>query len=151
MRLTTNFSLSEFRCNDKAKTPVPTELIPNCKRLAVNLQILRYRLSAGSTYPVKIKVVSGYRTLEHNAAEGGEDGSLHLKALAADIKCYFNAAEGGEPDNWVQISPDVVYQAILYCIKEGTMTEGGVGKYPTFTHYDPRGTKARWTGRSKKP
>jgi hypothetical protein len=31
-------------------------------------------------------------------------------------------------------------------IAQGKIIEGGVGIYPTFVHYDIRGTKARWSG-----
>ena len=37
-----------------------------------------------------------------------------------------------------------VRNIILELIKEGKMCKGGVGIYPTFTHYDVRGYNARW-------
>ena len=39
MKLSDNFSLSEFRCNDG--TDVPDEYMDNVRKLAENLQILR--------------------------------------------------------------------------------------------------------------
>jgi uncharacterized protein YcbK (DUF882 family) len=119
VKLTTNFSLGEFACNDAAKTPVPADMIPNVKRLAVNLQVLRYKLGHSIT------IISGYRTEAHNKAVGGAPKSLHLKALAADIRVH-------------AINPALVYRAIEDCIAEGTMQDGGLIVYDRWVHYDNR-------------
>jgi len=37
-----------------------------------------------------------------------------------------------------------VADAIEFLINTGMLKEGGVGRYNTFTHYDIRGTRARW-------
>ena len=42
------------------------------------------------------------------------------------------------------VAPDDVYDAIEFLISEGLVKEGGLGRYNTFTHYDTRGTRARW-------
>jgi len=124
MQLTKNFSLSEFDCKDGTK--VPTQFIPNVQKLANNLQVLRDYLGV----PVRI-TGSGYRTPSHNKKVGGAKNSQHLPAKAADIN-----ADGFTP---VQLA-----KVIEKLIAEGKMTEGGIGIYKGFVHYDIRGTKARW-------
>lgn len=123
MQLEQNFKLSEFRCKDG--TDVPEELMDNVKQLAKNLQVLREHLGTSIT------VISGYRTPEYNKKIGGAKRSQHMLAKAADI-----------------IVPGLtsleVRDTILKLIKEGKMDKGGVGIYPTFTHYDVRGRNARW-------
>jgi hypothetical protein len=44
------------------------------------------------------------------------------------------------------MTPKQVLLVIERLIKEGKMMQGGIGVYNTFTHYDIRGTKARWNG-----
>jgi uncharacterized protein YcbK (DUF882 family) len=127
MKLTDNFSLSEFRCNDVRGTNVPPELYDNVKLLAKNLQVLRDFLGE----PIHLN--SGYRTPAHNKKVGGESNSFHMRAMAADITCKSK-------------SPSQLAVVIETLISEGKMRQGGVGRYAGFTHYDVRGTKARWNG-----
>lgn len=121
--LTANFSLSEFACRDG--TPVPMEYRDNVRRLAENLQVLRDDLGAA------IRVSSGYRTLAYNRSIDSEDTSQHVLAKAADIIVTGHG-------------PSEVHARILELISGGRMAQGGVGLYPTFVHYDVRGTPARW-------
>lgn len=124
MQLTKNFSLSEFDCKDGTK--VPANLIPNVQKLANNLQVLRDYLG------VAVRITgSGYRTPSHNKKVGGAKNSQHLTASAGDIN-----ADG--------YTPKQLAVKIEELIKQGKMTEGGIGIYKNFAHYDIRGTKARW-------
>lgn len=79
-----------------------------------------------------ITVLSWYRTLAWNRRVGGARKSRHLEGDATDI-----VIEG--------VDPALVYAKIVELIKAGKMLPGGVGKYPTFTHYDTRGRNARWS------
>lgn len=124
MKLTKHFSLQEFDCKDD--TPVPEQFYPNVKILADNLQALRDHIKK----PVIISG-SGYRTKKHNTKVGGAQKSLHLTASAADISV-------------INYSPAQLAIIIEELIGEGKMKQGGIGIYPTFVHYDTRGTKARW-------
>lgn len=124
MRLTENFDLSEFDCKDG--TPVPEKYMQNVKTLAQNLQVIRDEIEG----PLHISG-SGYRTVKHNKKVGGAPQSQHLTASAADISA---------PD----LTPMELASIIEKLIVEGRVKEGGVGVYPTFVHYDIRGTKARW-------
>lgn len=125
MQLTKNFNLIEFACHDG--TPVPEELIPNCQELAENLQIIRDEIKA------PLFLLSAYRTKKHNKAVGGETNSYHMKAMAGDLMSP-------------KVPPPVLRSTILRLIKQGKLKQGGVGSYKTFTHYDVRGTMARWNG-----
>lgn len=118
MKLTKNFSLKEFG-------DVPDEYIPNIQELANNLQVVR------DFFDAPIKVTSGYRSPEHNKSTGGAKNSQHLLGKAADFK-----VKG--------IPPEVVTATIAALIRIGAIKEGGIGLYKTWTHYDTRGTKARW-------
>jgi uncharacterized protein YcbK (DUF882 family) len=123
MRITENFSLSEFDCKDGSE--LPTALLPNVLDLADNLQVLRDYLG------VPISINSAYRSLEHNRKIGGSTSSQHLLAKAADIVVESK-------------TPEQVANIIKYLISEGKMIQGGLKAYNTFTHYDIRGHKARW-------
>ena len=123
MKLTTNFSLSEF---NKHNFEVPNDVLRNLIELAKNLQVLRDEVKK------PIKITSGYRSPEHNAKIGGAKASQHITGKAADIKI-----EG--------MTPKQVAAVIEKLIAAGKITEGGIGIYKTWIHYDIRGTKARWT------
>jgi uncharacterized protein YcbK (DUF882 family) len=123
MKLTKNFSLSEFDSKDSAK--MPDEVFLKIFKLAENLQILR------DHFNLVITINSGYRSPIHNARIGGVPSSRHLLGEAADI-----VVEGKTPTE--------VFKAIEQLIKDNKMKEGGLKAYQTFTHYDIRGTKARW-------
>jgi uncharacterized protein YcbK (DUF882 family) len=123
--LTKNFSLREFRCRDGSD--VPPEYMDNVRLLAKNLQVLRDHIG------LPIRVISGYRSPPYNRKIGGARKSQHMLAKASDIK-----VDGMHPDD--------VRSTILQLIEEGKMMQGGVGRYLTFTHYDVRGRKARWSG-----
>lgn len=125
MKLTENFNLDEFHCHDG--TPVPNEYLENVMELAKNLQILRDEIKA------VITIISGYRTPEYNSREDvkGKPKSKHLIAQAADIVTRAH-------------TPQQLAFIIERLIKEKKMKQGGVGIYPSFVHYDIRGTKSRW-------
>ena len=125
MKLSKNFDLREFNCKDKDGTPVPTELMPNVYELAQNLQVLRDHIN------IPIHINSGYRTEAHNEAVGGSKNSRHLLAEAADITTR-------------DLSPKQLYSIIEKLIQAGEIKQGGLKAYKGFTHYDVRGTKARW-------
>jgi len=122
MMLSEHFSLDEL---NKHKFDMPDEVLDNLKMLAVQLEIIRAHFNA----PVIIN--SGYRNLEYNRNIGSKDTSQHVKGTAADIVVK-------------DVSPDEVADALEFLINTGMLKEGGVGRYNTFTHYDIRGTRARW-------
>jgi uncharacterized protein YcbK (DUF882 family) len=125
MKLTKNFNLSEFNCNDGSVTPYA--VLENLRLLAKELQVLRDFIGR----PITIN--SGYRSPKYNRRIRGAKYSQHLKGTAADIK-----VDG--------LSAKEVHGIISELIKDGRMKEGGLGKYSSFTHYDIRGKRARWNG-----
>lgn len=122
MKLTENFSLEEL---NKHNFDLPQEVLDNLKMLAVQLEIIR------AHFNVPVTINSGYRNLEYNRNIGSKDSSQHVLGTAADI-----VVEG--------VNPDDVADAIEFLIMGGMLKEGGVGRYSSFTHYDIRGTRARW-------
>jgi uncharacterized protein YcbK (DUF882 family) len=122
-KITTNFSLEEFKCKDGGD--IPNSVLSNIVELARNLEILRSAINK------PIAITSGYRSPKYNAKIGGVKDSQHLRGTASDIK-----VKG--------MTPKEVALVIEGLIESGKMKEGGIGVYPTFTHYDIRGRKARW-------
>ena len=129
MKLTKNFSKSEFDSKDGA--PMPHEVLFNVQKLANQLQALRNVVNA----PIRIN--SAYRSPSHNKKIGGVPNSQHVFGRAADI-----VVKGKTP---LQVA-----QIIEGMIASGDMLQGGIGVYDTFTHYDIRGSKARWDFRKNK-
>lgn len=127
MKLTENFSKSEFDSKDGSE--MPCEVLENIKELATNLQELRNYLK------VPIRINSGYRSPEHNKSIGGVKNSQHVLGKASDVATS-------------TFSPEQIKDAILFLISKGRMKNGGIGIYNTFVHYDIRETPARWDNRS---
>ena len=121
--ITANFSLNEFDSKDGAK--MPEEVKKNIKQLAVNLQVIRD--AAGCA----IHINSAYRSPSHNKRIGGVSNSKHMFGLASDLTSRNH-------------TPEELYQLIDELIDEGRISEGGLGLYKSFVHYDIRGTRARW-------
>ena len=126
VQLTKNFYLDEFQCKDLSD--IPLEVFDNILELADNMQVIRDILKR------PITVNSGYRSPEYNEKIGGKKGSKHKLGQACDF-----TVKG--------LMPNEVAKAVKMLITEMLISQGGVGMYDTFTHYDIRGTKARWDNR----
>ena len=122
-KITKNFSLEEFKCKDGSE--IPNDVLPNIIELANNLQVLRDAIGKSIT------INSGYRSPKYNAKIGGVKDSQHVKGKASDLRVS-------------GMTPKELAEVIEELIKRKKMKEGGIGIYPNFTHYDIRGTKARW-------
>lgn len=123
MRLTKNFWLNEFNCNDG--TVVPNHLLDNVKSLSMDLQVLR------DYFDSPIKINSAYRHELYNSTIGGSKNSQHILAKAADIVV-------------VGVSANEVANKIEELMNNHTITNGGLGRYNNFTHIDIREYPARW-------
>ena len=123
MQITENFNISEFMSKDGAK--MPHNVLVNIKELAKNLQVIRNIVCA----PISIN--SAYRSILHNKAVGGAKNSYHVKGMAADV-----TIQG--------LTPKDVHTLLSELMEDGTISQGGLGKYDSFTHYDIRKTRARW-------
>jgi uncharacterized protein YcbK (DUF882 family) len=126
MKLTSNFSKSEFEC--KSGEEMPLDVLENVKLLAIQLQ--KIREYAGK--PIRIN--SAYRSESHNKAIGGVKTSQHILGKAADI-----TIDTFTPDEVVSIIENMLTNEML-----GGFYIGGLGSYNTFTHVDIRENKARW-------
>jgi uncharacterized protein YcbK (DUF882 family) len=122
-KISENFRLQEF--DSSCGREMPLEVQKNVIQLGQNLQVLRDYLGASIT------INSGYRSPQLNRKIKGATRSQHLLGTAADI-----VVKGHTPKQ--------VADAIELLISQGKMREGGLKAYGTFTHYDIRGTKARW-------
>lgn len=103
---------------------MPAESVTALTRLCVRyLEPLRARFG-------RVTVISGHRTLEHNAQVGGAPRSQHVYGrfgygVAADVVC-----ERGSVRDWARLLD--------------ALGAGGVGSYPTHVHVDNRRGRARW-------
>ena len=116
-RLSTNFRVNEFACEDGSDVVFVSD------GLVQVLQAIR------SHFGRAVTVSSGYRTPSHNKKVGGAEYSQHLYGLAADI-----TVKG--------IKPKTV-AAYAETMLPGT---GGIGVYDWGIHIDVRKTKSRWNG-----
>ena len=131
MKLTKNFSKSEFEC--KCGCEIPDNVLENVKKLAEQLQIIRDYVQE----PIIIN--SAYRCLRHNRMVGSNDRSQHPKGKAADIVIL-----GFTPDETASVIENMLTNETL-----PSFHIGGLGRYNTFTHVDIRDNYARWDNRSK--
>ena len=116
-KLSANFKVREFACKDGTD---PVFVAPELVKI---LQKIRTHFGK----PVTIN--SGYRTVTHNAREGGAADSQHLYGLAADI-----VVSG--------VAPKTVYAYAEKLLPN----KGGIGLYAWGVHVDVRETKSRWKG-----
>jgi hypothetical protein len=91
MKLSTNFSLSEFVRSDTADrmgidNDLPIELMTNARATADMLERIRAYLVSDSGKSIPIIITSGYRCPQLNRAIGSGDTSDHRKAMAADFR-----------------------------------------------------------------
>jgi len=123
-RLSKNFNFSEFASKDGAE-PTP-DVLENLRKLTRNLEVIREHFGN-----VPIKINSGWRSPAHNAKIGGVKNSQHVKGKAADI-----VIKG--------FTPRQIAAELEKLIAAKKISQGGIGVYPNFLHYDIRGKKARW-------
>ncbi len=124
MKLTNNFSKSEFDCS--CGCDMPLGVLHNVQKLANQLQALRNVVGS----PIKIN--SGYRCQNYNDnVVKGAKNSQHKLGKASDIVIE-------------EMTPQETFELIDLLINEGELLQGGLSAYATFTHYDIRKTKARW-------
>jgi uncharacterized protein YcbK (DUF882 family) len=117
IQLSKNFKLSEFTCNDGSGKVLYSPVLID------KLQKLRDKLGKS------IRIVSAYRTPEHNKKVGGAPKSQHMEGIAADIK-----VSGVTPLDVAKAALSVGFTGI------GIYTHDG--NY--FTHVDVRASKSYW-------
>lgn len=117
--LTPHFRLSEFDCKDG--TAVPKDLYYNVRMLAGTLEAIRFYCKC----PLIIN--SAYRSPQHNKKVGGAKNSYHLSAMAVDFR----------PKNF---DLRTLFDDMHHFMLKGLIPKGALILYPTFIHYDRRGT-----------
>ena len=139
MKLTNNFALEEFIesrfYNKEVQENVwedyemnREQLEPNIVKLAESLQALRDYIGKA------VNINISYRPVWWELQNKRDGTSQHCLGKAADL-----VVKG--------MKPDELADTIEKLIAEDKMSEGGLGRYNSFTHYDVRGTKARWDNR----
>ena len=120
-KVSENFKLREFKCNDNSRV-----IVLNSKLVSV-LELARRHFGKA------IKINSGYRTVAYNASlRNSSPKSQHTHGNAADI-----VVSG--------VKPIDVYNYF----NSNYSDTYGVGIYNTFVHIDVRPTKSRWDYRTK--
>ena len=117
-KLTANFRVREFACQDGSDTIFIAEKLPWA------CQYIRSRTKK------PFKPNSAYRTESHNKAVGGEALSRHLYGMAADIPVL----PGYTPHEMAQI------------FREFAPDYGGCGIYSWGIHIDVDPEKREWVG-----
>jgi uncharacterized protein YcbK (DUF882 family) len=114
-QLSKNFNSSEFQCpcNKCVDQFISQELVDKLQKVR-------------DLYAKSIKVNSGYRCPEHNAAVGGKIGSAHMSGLAGDISPTLMTID--ELDE-------------LYELCYNNFDNIGDGRIKKFTHVDVREPK----------
>jgi uncharacterized protein YcbK (DUF882 family) len=122
-KLSKNFDWKEFESKDGAV--MPEDIKKNIQALVKDLEVIRSALGK----PMRIS--SGYRSPAQNEKVGGKSQSYHMKGMAVDF--YVPT-----------LTTKQIRDVIETLISQGKIKQGGLGTYPTWVHYDNRGTKARW-------
>lgn len=126
MKLTKNFSKSEFKC--RCGCVMPIDVLDNIKLLAEQLQVIRDFVGQ------PISVNSAFRCKTHNSRIGSNDSSQHILGKAADI-----TIKSFTPNEVANIVENMLTNEVL-----PSFYIGGLGIYKTFNHLDIRESKARW-------
>lgn len=123
MQIAQNVHLKELSCRCGCATP--PERLPALVTLGFCLQRIRDNFNA----PIYIN--SGYRCTAHNTSVGGAARSFHVSGMAADIRIK-------------DVHPQIVYKHIILLMQKGLILSGGIKCYPSFVHYDIRGTVTKF-------
>ena len=130
-KLTPNFTRKELACNDNDEFYIDQAAYNHAWRL----EEVRKRMAAELGYVLALIVNSWFRTVIYNTKVGGSSTSLHLAALATDIKIG---------KGWIQD----LFKQKWYEVCEDDGIEGGCGRYNTFIHVDSRRYRGEWDERS---
>lgn len=117
IKVSNSFLRNEFQCQC------------GCGFDTVDVELIKIVQGVRDQFGLPVTITSGCRCPSHNASVGGAQSSQHVLGRAADIQV-------------AGVAPQDV-QAYLH----GRYPDSyGIGSYPTFTHVDSRGSKARWQG-----
>lgn len=116
VKLSANFSSEEFKC-------------PHCGSFQVDMRLINALEELRKLANKPLKILSGYRCVEHNKAVGGAASSEHTRGMAADVAV-----------------PKGMTMNEFYSKAASVPGLNGIGVYPQegFIHVDVRAAKARW-------
>jgi uncharacterized protein YcbK (DUF882 family) len=151
-QLTKNFMLSQFSSRGNLPpenyNPIDpkgvTRSFPvqaNLKIAATQVEIIKATIETVKKKSVKIKIISGWRSIEHNMSTFSPGSTLDP---------FGNHAQGKAIDFYVKGMSIPELGAIIDVLRSnGGILKGGLGLYETFVHYDIRGQNDNWVGDSK--
>ena len=127
MKISDNFSRSEFQCGCCDKATVDVSLVEVLERCRSHF------VKARPDLKISISITSGHRCADHNKAVKGARSSRHLDGLAADF--VVRGVNADDVADWLESNyPD----------------RFGIGRYTGRTHLDTRSDgPARWDYRGK--
>ena len=111
----------ELACHNSDKTPYPERWRED--RAVLLGEVFELIRQESGSHP--LKVLSGYRTTQHNIKIGGSRNSQHVLGRALDLN---------PPEGW---TVDQFHSLIRNLANSGRVIRG-LGKYPTFVHVDVR-------------
>lgn len=115
--LSEHFDREEFRCKCNS-----------CGYDTVDAQLLEVLEAVRQHFGAPVTITSAARCEAHNRKVGGSPNSQHLRARAADF--VVKGLAPAEVADWLERT----YPGRF-----------GIGRYPTFTHIDTRGSMSRWS------
>ena len=137
MFLTPHFTSKEMLFSGVTAQPLPEgktgkNILMNLLSLAIDLEAVRDDEITGP-----IRIVSGYRTPEYNRSIGGALRSYHLQGKAVDIKCS-------------KLTASQLHNRFSQLMASGIISDGGLGLYDSWVHYDHGPVGRRWNKQKKK-
>jgi hypothetical protein len=129
--LSEHFTVGEFVCRDGTYEDMNMRTIEGLEalRAACTAECIRRKIKIPAS-GASLHINSGYRSPAYNKKIDGASHSQHCLGNAADITCKY-------------LSPAVVANLAE---KIPVFKNGGIGRYPGFTHVDCRLGRSRWRG-----
>jgi uncharacterized protein YcbK (DUF882 family) len=138
-KLSANFTLGEFACNDG------TDEVKVDENLVKELESIRSWARNRINAKCVVGINSGFRTPMYNKHVGGAPNSYHLLGKAADFRIWYT-----EGRDLKVVDPNRIYQALDTGGVTGHPFVGGLILYDRWVHIDVRPKNFRQDKRKKK-
>lgn len=115
-----------FKTRGRTKNSLPPK--NQWKQMAATLKVVD-KMVVKMNAPLR-EITSAYRSPRYNRAVGGKSRSYHMQNIALDLK--FRGVSAYHAN---YVAKQLRGQGVF---------KGGVGRYPSFTHIDTRGTNVSW-------
>lgn len=115
-----------FKTRGRTKNSLPPK--NQWKQMGATLKVVD-KMVVKMNAPLR-EITSAYRSPRYNRAVGGKSRSYHMQNIALDLKFRGVSA----------------YHAnyVAKQLRSQGVFKGGIGRYPSFTHIDTRGTNVSW-------